>query len=107
MILLSTAIHKFVAGVLLAGAFTVGHAKPDKNAKVSITKSPSHVQLGEANFGEPGWWGYRVPAPGGTYVVTARVPHAVCSSATLSIPGAAEGQQEGGEYRVRIICLPR
>jgi hypothetical protein len=106
MILLSTTIHRFVAGVLLAAAFTAGHTKPDKNAKVRITKSPSHAQLGKPNFGEPGWWGYKVPAPGGTYVVTARVPHAVCSSAKLSIPSATEGQQEGGEYKVRISCVP-
>jgi hypothetical protein len=107
MILLSTAIHKFVAGVLLAGAFMAGHAKPDKNAKVSITRPPSLAQLGKANSGPSSdWWGYRVPAAGGTYVVTARVPHAVCSSATLSIPGATEGQQEGGEYKVRISCVP-
>jgi hypothetical protein len=105
MILLTTAIPKFAGGILLAAAFMGGHAKPDKAAKVSITKAPSHAQLGKPNF-EPGWWGSRVPAPGGTYVVTARVPHAVCSSATLSIPGATEGQQEGGEYRVRISCVP-
>jgi hypothetical protein len=97
----------FTRGVLLAAAFTAGHAKPDKNAKVSITKPPSHAQLAEPNRGpSPGWWGYRLPAAGGTYLVTARVPHAVCSSTTLSIPAAAEDQQDGGEYKVRISCVP-
>jgi hypothetical protein len=103
----ATAIRKYALGMLLAGAFTTGHAKPDKNANVSITEPPSHAQLAEPNFGpSPGWWGSRLPAAGGTYLVTARVPHAVCSSATLSIPAAAEGQPEGGEYKVRISCVP-
>jgi hypothetical protein len=106
MIPLSVAIPPFTRGVLLAAAFLAGHAKPDKSAKVSITKPPSHVQLAEPNFGPPGGWGYRLPRAGGTYLVTARVPHAVCSSATLSIPGATEAQQEGGEYQVRISCVP-
>jgi hypothetical protein len=96
----------FARGILLAAAFLAGHARPDKIAKVSISKPPSHVQLAEPNFGPPGGWGYRLPRAGGTYLVTARVPHAVCSSATLSIPGATEAQQEGGEYQVHINCVP-
>ncbi|HEX3452094.1 MAG TPA: hypothetical protein VHS26_02250 [Solirubrobacteraceae bacterium] len=105
MMLFTSAIPKYLAGVLLAAAFTSGHAKPDKNAKMSITTPSSHVQLAEPSLGpSPGWWGYRLPAAGGTYRVTARVPRAVCSSVTLSIP-TIEGQQ-GGEYKVRISCVP-
>jgi hypothetical protein len=104
--ILSTGIPRFTKGVLLAAAFLAGHAKPDKNAKVSITTPPIHTQLAEPNFGpSPAWWGTRVPYAGGTYVVTAWVPHALCSSATLSIPGAAEGQEGGGKYKVRISCV--
>jgi hypothetical protein len=107
MIPFAAVIKAFVAGVLLAAAFMAGHAKPDKHVKVSITEPPSHAQLAEPNRGPaPGWWGYTLPAAGGTYVVTAREPHAVCSSATLDIPSAAEAQPDGGEYKVRLSCVP-
>ncbi len=100
-------IKAFVSGVLLAAAFMAGHAKPDKSAKVSITQPPSRVQLGKAKSGPSSeWWGYRIPAAGGTYMVTARVPHAACASARLSVPGAVGEQAEGGEYEIRISCVP-
>jgi hypothetical protein len=107
MIIFAIAIKKYTLGMLLAAAFMQGHAKPDNKAEVSITSPPSHVQLGKPSlYPSPGWWKANVPYAGGSYLVTARAPHAVCSSVALTIPGAIEGQEEGGEYKVRINCVP-
>jgi hypothetical protein len=89
--------------LLLVAAFMGGHARPDVHAQVRITQRPHTVQLAKS-FEPKGWWYARLPAFGGTYEITAHVPHAICSSVTLTIPPVVAPQQEGGRDEVRIHC---
>lgn len=92
--------------VILALVFMAGHSKPSVSAQVKVSQPPSRVQLAEPETGREGEWIARLSTSGGTYDVTAHVRNAVCSSLTLTIPPMAEGQGEGGPFRVRIYCEP-